>query len=115
MGHNELPFLSIDSAHETADLADQDFDAAVSLTTIFNANELRKKAQVGDRDVLADLEEELSHRLGVSGVTADLIQAALAYGLGAAGQMITDLIEKAVEALAEVAALKEVESRVTHH
>lgn len=111
MGHNELPYLSIDRANEDADLADEDFDIAVAAAARFNAADLRNKARNGDAGVLASLDDELAHRLGGTGVAVQLIQTALAFGPAAAGQLLSDLIQKGVDALAEIAALAEVESR----
>lgn len=111
MGHNELPYLSIDRANEAAELADEDFDMAVAAAARFNAADLRNKARNGDDVVLADLDEDLALRLCAPGVGVELIQAVLQFGPAIAGQLLSDLIQKGVDALAEIAAIKEVENR----
>lgn len=111
MGKNEYPQLSLDRAHERQGELDDAFDAAVAAEAREQAASLAEKARAGNTEVLDDLAEDTAHKLGQSGVLQQMIRVGLVLGDAAAGLLIMDLVRKAIDDAAEVAALQVVEKR----
>lgn len=70
---------------------------------------LRTLVLTGHAQTLSSLSEDLAHRMSQPGVTEQLVRMSLSVGPVGLGQSILALIEKDIEAAAEVEAIKEVE------
>lgn len=70
---------------------------------------IRAKAAAGDAETLHDLGNAVGDRLSQPGVSELMIQTALRSGTTNAGAMVLALVEKCIDADAELEALKEVE------
>lgn len=84
-------------------------DAAIADAARRHAAAVRQNILVGHEQTLTVAADELAHRLSQPGVTEHLICSAMSCGPALAGQMLIDLIQKGIEAGAELAAIKEIE------
>jgi hypothetical protein len=109
MGHKEFSWATFDREHERQGEADDAYDAMLAELTRRHAAAMRTNALTGHQQTLEALAEGLVHKLSGSGVTENLIRAALSMGPLGAGQMLLDMIGKCIDADAECEAIKEME------
>lgn len=88
-------------------------DETIAELTRRHAAAISTNVRIGHEQTLSTVAERLALRLSGSGVTEQLVGAALASGPYQAGQMLIDLIVKCVAIEAELEAIKEVE-RMEH-
>lgn len=108
MSHSD-PFLAIDRAHELAGEREEDFDAALARETAIQRSALLGAAVTGDAGTLDDLAEALAHALSKSRVMQDAIRGELSCPAPAGGRTFLKLAGECLDAMAETAALAELE------
>lgn len=84
-------------------------DAAIAEAARRHASAVRQNILTGHEQTLSAQADEFALRVSQPGVTEHLIRAAMSCGPVLAGQMLLDLIQKGINAEAELAAIKEVE------
>jgi hypothetical protein len=105
----QMDWTAIDRSHEDAELAGEAFDEAVTREMPRQAAAIRSNIQSGQAQTLDSVTDDLLERISESGVTQGIVRAALVGGPLAAGQLLLELINKQIENMAELAAIKEVE------
>ena len=84
-------------------------DMAIATAARRHAAAMHTNAGIGHQQTLGTLAEDLAHRLSQSGVTEQLVRTSELCGDLMLGQMVRDLIQKSIDAEAEIAATKEIE------
>lgn len=90
-------------------------DAAIAEAARRHAGAVRQNILIGHEQTLSAQADEFALRVSQPGVTEHLIRSAMSCGPALAGQMLLDLIQKGINAEAELAAIKEVERMEGDH
>lgn len=84
-------------------------DEEIRVQTKRHAAAIRANVATDHAQTIENIDEDVSFALSEPRVLAGMIRASKAIGVLTAGQMFDALVEKAIEARAEIAAVKEVE------
>lgn len=111
MGYRDMDWTATDRAHEEAGLEQDAFDAAVAAECGPWAKALRQNIVAGHLQTIDMVVEPFSDRISREGITELVIRTAISMGALAAGQLVLDMVQKCIDAQAEIEAIKEVEKR----
>lgn len=84
-------------------------DQAIAEAARRHAAAIRTNVLTGHQQTLTSMAEEFADRVSQPGITEHLIRAAMSVGPWIAGRMLLDLIQKGIDAEAEIEAIKEIE------